>query len=86
MAKKAYVSPVLLSGLTPGDDPSIVIGGSQGTSGYDSMWTFEGIDEDIIALIDLNCDDFDLQDMDTDGNYIITLDEFNAWFEANQPW
>ena len=75
-------------GLEPGDDPTIVIGGSQGTSGYDSPYTFSGIDQSILDLIELNCDDFDLQDMDTNHDYVITQAEFQAWFDAHQdkPW
>ena len=72
--------------LTPSDDPIIPIGPSQGSSGYDSPYTFSGIDADTIALIELNCDDFDLADMDVDGDYEITLAEFTAWYEANEPW
>ncbi len=84
MAKKKYTS--VWMELEPGDDPVIVIGGSQGTSGYDSPYTFSGIDQDTLDLIELNCDDFDLKDMDTNGDYVITLAEFDAWYEANEPW
>ena len=85
MAKRRYSSPILME-LTPGDDPTIVIGGSQQTHGEDSMWSFSGIDEGTISLIELNCDDFDLQDMDDDGDYVITAAEFQAWYDANEPW
>ncbi len=84
MEKKTYVSPIL--GLNPGDDPSIIIGGSQGTSGFDSMWTFSGISQDDLDLIELNCDDMDLQGMDENGDYIITLAEFEAWLVARGGW
>lgn len=84
MVKKEYTS--VWMELDPEDDPVIVIGGSQGTSGYETPYTFVGISEEIQAMIDLNCDDFDLQDMDTDHNYTITLEEFQAWYDANQPW
>ena len=87
MSKKIYMSPIILSGgLNPGDDPSIVFGDSKGTSGNQSMFTFDGIDDDTLTLIDANCDDLDLQDMDANGDYVITLAEFNAWYDANQPW
>ena len=83
MAKKRYTSAWM--DLDP-EDPTIIIGPSQGTSGYDSPYSFEGIDEDTMAMIELNCDDFDFKDMDTDGNYVITLAEFEAWFDATEPW
>ena len=85
LAKKVYRSPALLE-LTPDEDPTIVIGGSQGSSGYDTPYTFSGISDDDMAMIDLNCDDFDLQDMDADGNYNITADEFNAWLANRGGW
>lgn len=73
--------------LKPDDDPTIPIRPSQGSSGYDSMWTFgEGISESDLDMIDLNCDDFDLKDMDADGDYIITSDEFNAWLADRGGW
>lgn len=88
MAKKSYVRPILLSGtLTPDDDPTIIIGGSQGTSGYDSMWTFaDDVDETTIAMIDANCDDSDLQQMDADGNFIISLKEYEDWYDEHGWW
>ena len=84
MATKKYISPVLT--LTPGEDPDIEFGYSQGTSGYDSMWTFEGISDEDLDMIDLNCDDIDLQEMDTNKDYIITADEFDAWLTARGGW
>ncbi len=42
--------------------------------------------EDIIAMIEANCDDTDLKDMDTTGDYIISLAEYEAWYEANGWW
>ena len=83
MAKKQYISPVLA--LHVDDDPTIVMGGSQGTGGYDSPYTFSGIESYIQDLIALNCDDYDLQDMDADGNFKITSEEFYAWCEENKP-
>ena len=85
MAKKAYSSPLVIY-LQEDEDPTIIVPVSQGSSGYDSTYTFEGIDQDILDLIELNCDDFDLQAMDTDGNFKITLVEFQTWFDENQPW
>lgn len=85
MAKKRYSSPVLME-LTPGDDPGISFGGSQGTSGYDSMWSFDGISQADLDMIELNCDDLDLQDMDANGNGIITDAEFQAWLEERGGW
>ena len=85
--KRNYVSPLWLQTLDPSEDPTIDMGGSQGTSGYDSMWTFaDDIGQDDLDMIDLNCDDFDLQDMDRDGNYIITNDEFQIWLEERGGW
>ena len=53
MAKKQYISPVLAS-LTPDPDPEIPFGGSQGTSGEDSPYSFSGIDDDTLDLIYAN--------------------------------
>ena len=86
MAKKKYKSPILMSGLIPGEDPVIGFDGSQGTSGYDSPYTFDGLTQDDLDMIELNCDDLDLQDMDTSGDYIITAAEFQAWLDARGGW
>ena len=85
MAKKTYNSPFFFT-LNPGEGTVIDITNSQGTSGYDSQWTFSGIDQATLNLIELNCDDFDLKAMDTDGDYIITQAEFQVWYDAHQPW
>lgn len=85
MAKKQYISPVLAS-LTPDPDPEIPFGGSQGTSGEDSPYSFSGISDDILDLIYANCDDTDYAEMDTSGDFVITLDEYEAWYNANEPW
>lgn len=80
--KRGYMSPMLL-GLTlggEGGEGTIVIGGSQGTSGTDSMFKFDGIDQSTLDMIELNCDDIDLADMDTDHNLTITKAEFDVWF------
>ena len=84
VAKRRYSSPVLM--LQPDDDPTIVFGPSQGTSGYDSMWTFSGISQEDLDLIDLNCDDTDLQDMDSNEDGVITNAEFQAWLEGRGGW
>ena len=89
MVKRVYYRPTILP-LEPSDDPGIVHGGSQGTSGNESPYTFDGIDQDTVDLIELWCDDYDLQDMDANGNYVITLDEFNTWWNSlpddKKPW
>ncbi len=85
MAKKKYTS-VWMDTLNTEDDPVIVISGSQGTSGYDSMFSFDGISEADLVLIDAYCDDIDLADMDTNHDYVITQAEFQAWYDANEPW
>ncbi|MBQ6221577.1 MAG: hypothetical protein IJJ44_03090 [Solobacterium sp.] len=80
MAKKKYSSPIIMN-ENPGD-ATIVIGNSQGTSGDTSVFTFEeGFPASVIALIEGNCDDMDLQDMDSDHNYVITYEEYQAWYD-----
>ncbi|MBQ2688486.1 MAG: hypothetical protein IJG05_00230 [Solobacterium sp.] len=79
MVRKLYKGPIIRT-LEDGGQGEIIIGPSQGTSGFDSRWTFSGIDQGTLDMIDLNCDDFNLQDMDTSGDYIITKAEFDAWF------
>jgi len=86
MATKKYISPIIHLGLEPTEDPEIDFGYSQGTSGFDSMWSFEGISQDDLDMIELNCDDLDLADMDLNGDYIITADEFDAWLTARGGW
>lgn len=85
MVKRRYTSPMMLT-ITPGEDPIIVIGGSQGSSGYDSPYTFSGIDQDTLELIEANCSDFDLQEMDRNGDCQITLAEYEAWYADNGWW
>lgn len=85
MAKKIYRSPMLM--LEYDDDPNISFGGSQGTSGYDSMWKFSGISQGDLDLIELNCDDLDLQDMDVNpADGVITNAEFQAWLKNRGGW
>ncbi|MCR5450709.1 MAG: hypothetical protein K6F23_15090 [Solobacterium sp.] len=87
MGKKKYRSPIILT-LEPGEDPNISFGGSQGTSGNDSQWTFSfsGISDYDLDMIELNCDDLDLQDMDANGDYVITDSEFQGWLAARGGW
>lgn len=86
MAKKRYISPVLMS-LTPDDDPTIVFGGSQGTSGDDSQFSWDKeIDSNDIEMFWNSYDETELAAIDTDGNLYISKDEFTAWYNANEPW
>lgn len=80
MAKRNYKSPLLL-GITPGSDPTIVIGGSQGTIGDIDQYSFTGIPAEEMDLIYANCDDTDFAQMDTNNNYVITKAEYDAWKE-----
>ena len=50
------------------------------------MWTFSGISQEDLDLIDLNCDDTDLQDMDSNEDGVITNAEFQAWLEGRGGW
>jgi len=89
MAKRKYMSPVLM-GLASDDEVIIDFGGSQGTSGYDSPYTFSGIADDILAMIEANCDDTELSAMDVNKDLVITSDEFDAWYNSfdddDKPW
>ena len=71
MSKRKYRNPILM--LDDGGDETIHFGGSQGTSGYDSIFKFE--DDDLEALIG-DWSDEELAALDTDGNQIITWDEY----------
>lgn len=88
MAKKQYMKPVLMySGLDDESDVVIVIGGSQGTSGYDSTFSYgSDLTDDIIAMIEAYCDDTDLAEMDTSDDGVISLAEYEAWYEVNGWW
>lgn len=74
------------SGLNASSNVDIGFGSSQGTSGYDSQFTFSGIAQEVLDLIELNCDDTDLAAMDTNGNLEITMEEFQTWYDENEPW
>lgn len=86
MAKRRYQSPILMI-LEPGDDPIIDFGGSQGTSGEDSVFTWDpGIDPYDYNMFWLSYDETDLAAIDTDGDLFISKAEFDAWYDAEQPW
>ena len=85
MAKKTYNSPFFFT-LNPEEGPVIDITNSQGTSGYDSRWDLSGIYPDDLIMIEENCDDFDLQKMDVNGDYVITQAEFDVWLAARGGW
>lgn len=87
LSKKKYTSPILMSGLTPGDDPIIDFGGSQGTSGEDSQFTWDpSIDQADIDMFWLSYDETDLAGIDIDNDLFISKDEFDAWYSSEQPW
>ena len=51
MARKTYSSPKFFE-LTPGQDPGIILPGSQGTSGDDPQYTWDpNIDPDDIEML-----------------------------------
>ena len=90
MAKKKYMKPLLLDGgfdpLTDSGDPVIIIGASQGSEGHDSQFTWgEGIDADDIELFEelFGRDETILTEIDTDKNFLISREEFYAWWDAN---
>ncbi len=83
MAKKAYSGPIFF-GLTPEDDPGVVLPPSQGTSGEDSQFTWdpEIHSDDITMFWQSGHDEIDLAEMDTDHNLYISKAEFDAWFAS----
>ena len=86
MAKNRYIRPVLMDDITPEEPTTIDFGGSQGSSGDINQFIFQGIEEAIVDIILANCDYTDLAEMDTDGDLIITLDEYNAWYPEHAWW
>ena len=74
MVKKRYKSPILME-LETEEDPAISFGGSQGTSGYDSQWTWDSSLDDLIGMYD----DTDLAAMDKDHDYFISIEEFDSY-------
>ncbi len=86
MVKKTYYKPMILP-LEPGDDPGIILPPSQGTSGEDPQYTWDPeIDPDYYDLFWLSYDETDLPGIDTNGDQYISLAEFQAWMEAEDPF
>ncbi len=90
MTRKKYMKPLLLDGgfdpLTDSGDPVIIIGGSQGSEGHDSQFTWgEGISADDIELFEelFGRDEIILTEIDTDKNFLISQEEFYAWWDVN---
>lgn len=84
MTKKKYMKPLLLDGgfdpLTDSGDPVIIIGASQGTQGVDSPYKWgDGISSDDIEWFYGLFGEEYFEDIDTDGDWIISQDEFNTW-------
>lgn len=73
MLKKKYRSPILM--LDDGGDEVIHFGGSQGTSGDVDMYTYDPELEDLIGMYD----DTDFEAMDTNHDYFISVEEFEAY-------
>lgn len=89
LAKRVYKAPALMSGngLVDEGDVVIVHGPSQGTTGEDPIYTWDpAIDPNDIDMFWLSYDDTDLAGMDSDGNLFISKAEFDAWYNAEQPW
>lgn len=76
MARRKYSNPVLL-GLDDGGDQTISFGSSQGTTGEDSIFSFDPQVEadDLFGLYD----DTDFAEMDTNGDSYISWDEYAAY-------
>ena len=82
---KYYKFPIMF--LVDDGSGQIVTDGSETSVGdiFD-MYTFAPeIDEVDLEMIGLNCDSFDLADMDLNGDLYISLDEFEDWL-ADHPW
>ena len=84
MAKKAYSSPRFF-GLEEREDPHINLPPSQSTSGEDPIYTLdEGIGEYFdLDMIELWCGDDDFVEMDNNRDYVISLAEFQAWWNSH---
>lgn len=82
MAKKLYTSPVIVLGLSQDEDPTIILPGSQLTSGEQSRFTWDSrIDSNDIEMFwNAGYDETDLEAMD-DGDFFISKAEFDKWFE-----
>ena len=87
MAKRVYYRPTILP-VEESDDPTIVIGGSQGTSGDDSQFTWDPtIDKDDIDLFWLSFDETELaSDIDVNPkDQYISYAEFYSWWNEHRP-
>lgn len=86
MAKNKYIRPILMD-ITPVEDPTIEFGGSQGTSGEDSMFTWDSaIDPDDIDMFWLSYDETDLVGIDVNGDLYISATEFYDWLDSIGGW
>ncbi len=86
MAKKNYSNPILLDVSVDGNGSYIItFDGSTVTTGVDNIFTFLGEDftEELVESMDALLSYEDFQDMDGDGDYTITYDEFLAWLDDN---
>lgn len=84
MSKKRYKTPLLMEIEVPAEDPTYNHGASQNITGEDPIYTFRGIDPDIVITIKDNLGDEDFQDMDTSGDLVIDLSEWEAWLADNE--
>jgi len=85
MAKKKYTT--VWMDLDPEDDPIIPVNPSQGTSGDESQFTWDpAIESSDIEMFWASYDETDLAGIDSDGDLYISLAEFEAWYNAEQPW
>jgi len=83
---KKYIRP-LLRDLEPVEDPTIVFGGSQGTSGDVSIFSWDSeIDPVDIDMFWASFDETDLAGIDINGDLFISKDEFYTWYNENNPW
>lgn len=86
MSKRRYASPMLMT-VTPGPDPDVHFGGSQGTTGEDPIYTWDpAIDPNNIDMFWASYDDTDLFGIDTNGDQYISKEEFDAWYSTERPW
>ena len=74
MGKRKYNSPILMA-ITPGNDPTIPVGPSQGTSGEVNMYRFDPKIADEMDMYDY----FDYEEMDTNHDLYITEQEYINW-------
>lgn len=84
MAKKKYSTPLWVD-----DQGDVVIefGGSQGTIGEDSQFTWDpAIDPNDINMFWLSYDETDLAFIDGNDDLYISKDEFDTWYNTEKPW